>query len=534
MNFRFHFLSGCVLFAAAALLAAAEPSDVILPADPFSPPNFPKPVFAERTFNVRDHGAKGDGRTNDTQAFNAAMLACNKAGGGTVFFPAGDYLVASARIQSNVRVLLDDKATIIGGPDGEFLPPEPNPGGHDPKSGKGYQDFGHTHFHNGIMWGENIENFAFTGGTINTGAIIKGDPKPGGGDKVFAIKVGRNLLFEKTTVTRGDKKGVRGGHFVWLLNDCENITLADVVVFGSRDAADFMGCRNVQMHGCHFTDCSDDTVGIKSDWALGRRITSRNFYIWNCYFETRCNPIQFGSETAGDFYNINCWDITVGRTEKAVFGITSMDSGVIDGVRAKNFRAKNVTTPVFMMITDRMRTGEKLADPKLKPGIIRNVVLSDFVIENSRLSTPTTLSPEAQVFPITISGLPDFKIENITLENFKISYLGGGTEADAAIENLPYVKTFRPSILKQRPAAAMYIRHAKNITLRNFEVVYENPDKRPPFVLRDVDGLVIENFKMPKTDASYLMRIDSAKNVELRNSLGLPDRKIAEAENEKL
>ncbi len=43
--------------------------------------------------NVRDHGAKGDGRTDDTTAFQQAAAALQKAGGGTLVIPTGIYLV---------------------------------------------------------------------------------------------------------------------------------------------------------------------------------------------------------------------------------------------------------------------------------------------------------------------------------------------------------------------------------------------------------------------------------------------------------
>ena len=44
-------------------------------------------------WNVRDFGAKGDGSTDDTDAFQKAMDAASKAGGGVVFAPAGRYAI---------------------------------------------------------------------------------------------------------------------------------------------------------------------------------------------------------------------------------------------------------------------------------------------------------------------------------------------------------------------------------------------------------------------------------------------------------
>lgn len=57
-------------------------------------------------------------------------------------------------------------------------------------------------------------------------------------------------------------------------------------------------CRKVQIHDCRFTGCGDDTIGVKSDYALGRTIASADIYVWDSYFESGCNGLQFGSETA--------------------------------------------------------------------------------------------------------------------------------------------------------------------------------------------------------------------------------------------
>ena len=45
--------------------------------------------------NVREHGAAGDGTTDDHAAIAGAIAAADAAGGGTVFFPAGVYAVSA-------------------------------------------------------------------------------------------------------------------------------------------------------------------------------------------------------------------------------------------------------------------------------------------------------------------------------------------------------------------------------------------------------------------------------------------------------
>ena len=334
--------------------------------DPFTPPKIKVPVFRDKTYDVKDFGAVGDGVTNDTPAIDAAIAKCNAEGGGTVHFPAGKYAAASIHLKSNIRLLLDKDAVIFGGTPAWFDAPEPN-------EFDKYQDFGHSHFHDALMWGENIENFALEGGKVNGGSMGHGDPKNGGGDKILAIRVGKNFLFKDVTHEKG-------AHFIYLLNDVENITVNNVVIKESRDAIDFMGCRNVLVHNCNFTGCVDDTIGVKSDYALGRKILSENFWVWDSYFESGCNGLQFGSETAGDFRNVNFWNIKIGRAMKAGIGITCNDGAIIEDVNYRNIEIKGAASPIYLLITDRLRSG----DPNKKVGTIRNVKISNVTVTDCK------------------------------------------------------------------------------------------------------------------------------------------------------
>jgi hypothetical protein len=468
--------------------------------NPFKPPNFPLPKFKDAKFNVMDFGATGNGLTNDTPAINQAIEKCNASGGGDVVFPDGKYAAASIHIKSNVRLVLDTNAVIFGAPTG-FDAPEPN-------AFDKFQDFGHSHFHDSLMWGENIENFAIIGGKISGGSIGHGDPKPGGGDKLITIKVGKNLFFKDITHEKG-------GHFVYLLNDCDNLTIDHVIIKESRDAVDLMGCRNVQIHDCHFTGCADDTIGVKSDYALGRKISSANIYVWDSYFESGCNGLQFGSETAADFRNVNFWNINIGRAMKAGIGITSNDGGVIDGVNYRDITIKGAASPIYMLITDRLRSG----DPNKKIGTIRNVKITNVTVTDCQ---PGRQGP---VFPSTISGRPESSLENIVLENVKITYKGGGTNGMTDIVP-PYPKDYSPRSLGPRPASGFYIRHVKGLTFKNVEFAFEAEDQRPPLVVYDVDGLQLDGFKTQKPAGPEMMRLDKVKNSTVRNSQGLADRKV--------
>ncbi len=477
--------------------------------NPFAPPNFPLPKFKDATFDVKSFGAVGDGVANDTAAINQAIEKCSAGGGGTVTFPAGKYGAGSIHLKSNVRLLLDSNAVVVGLV-GAFEDPEPNP-----EFGK-YQDGGHSHFHDSLFYGENIENVAIIGGKINggNGAIGHGDPKAGShnGDKLITVKVGKNLHFENITHEKG-------GHFCYLLNDCQGITIANIVIKESRDAVDLMGCSNVQIHDCNFTGCGDDTIGVKSDYALGRRINSANIYVWDSYFESGCNGLQFGSETAGDFRNCNFWNIRIGKAMKAGIGITSGDSAVIDGVNYSNIVVKGAACPIYFLTWNRMRTGE----PGAQVGTIKNVHLMNVTITDCA-------GTNMAVQPSVISGWATSPFENVTLENVKIVYKGGYTDSLASLVP-PNPKDYSPRSFGPRPASAFYIRNGKGLTLKNVEVSFENPDARPSMSFANVDALTLDGFKSakPAPDVAVL-KLENVKTFTVRNSPGLNDRQSATVE----
>src|SRR5690606_9589035 len=75
--------------------------------------NIVVPEFPDAVFKVEDYGAKGDGTTDNTQAFAAAIAACNEAGGGKVVVPAGRYLTGPIHLKSNVNFNVEEGVEIL-------------------------------------------------------------------------------------------------------------------------------------------------------------------------------------------------------------------------------------------------------------------------------------------------------------------------------------------------------------------------------------------------------------------------------------
>jgi len=70
------------------------------------------PAFPKRDFPITDFGAAGDGAKDYTDAFQRAITACNRAGGGRVVVPAGTFLTGAIHLQSNVNLHISEGATL--------------------------------------------------------------------------------------------------------------------------------------------------------------------------------------------------------------------------------------------------------------------------------------------------------------------------------------------------------------------------------------------------------------------------------------
>lgn len=198
------------------------------------------------SFDVRRFGATGDGNTIDTAAVNQAIDAAAAAGGGTVRFPRGTYACYSIHLKSNVHLHLEPGPTILaaetpmeGTASGGYDAAEAN------RSDNKFQDFGHNHWHNSLIWGEDLHNIGIVGpGLIYGKGLSRGGghdtPRaeaPGVGNKAIALKNCRNVLLKDFSI-------LKGGHFGLLATGVDNFHIHGLTVDTNRDGIDLDCCRN--------------------------------------------------------------------------------------------------------------------------------------------------------------------------------------------------------------------------------------------------------------------------------------------------
>jgi len=440
-------------------------------------------------YNVKDYGAVGNGIHLETDAINAAINAAAEKGGGTVFFPAGEYLSFSIRLKSNITLNIGAGATIIAANmnehDGQYDAPEPNKWG-DLK----YQDFGHSHFHNSLIWGENLENITITGtGMIYGKGLQKwGNPTPGLGNKSISLKLCKNVILRDFTV-------LHGGHFAIITTGVDNLTIDNLKIDTNRDAIDIDCCRHVRISNCSLNTPNDDALVLKSSYALGYAAPTENITITNCavmgfdegtfldgtYRKTQevapdkgavTGRIKFGTESNGAFRNITISNCTFEHCRGLAF--ETVDGAILEDVTVSNIVMKDIlNSPFFFRLGRRMRGPEDLEIGTFKRVLVDNVVV-------------TASSPR---YGSLLMGIPGHDVEDIVFSNIWIKIKGGAPESQTSVQ-VPELEDAYPDPKEfgDIPAYGFFIRHAKNIQMNNINLEFEQPDGRPVFILDDVKG----------------------------------------------
>ena len=321
-------------------------------------------------YNVRNFGAKGDSAVIDTDAINKAIEAASAAGGGTVWFPAGKYLSYSIHLKSNITIFLDNGAFLIAANTVEgqagYDAPEPN-------AFNMYQDFGHSHWHNSLIWGEDLENITITGTgwIIGTGLQRMGRETPGLGNKAIALKLCRNVILKDITI-------LTGGHFCLLATGVDNLTIDNLKVDTNRDAFDIDCCRHVRMSNCSVNSPYDDAIVLKSSYALGFARSTEDVTISNCsvsgfdigtfldgtYQRKNYNRvpdrgavtgrIKLGTESNGGFKNITITNCTFEFCRG--LALETVDGAYLEDITVSNITMRDcMASPFFIRIGARLR-----------------------------------------------------------------------------------------------------------------------------------------------------------------------------------
>lgn len=389
------------------------------------------------SFNVRDYGAAGDGAAMDTAALQRAVDACAESGGGTVLVPPGRYRCGTLHLRGGVMLWLDHGATLLGSvSDRHYEPFEelPFPNDADPET---------SYFRHAMIFGEGLEHIAIGG----TGAIDMNRSRRGG-PKAIALRRCRFV----------DIRGVRilnAPNYAISLLGTDGVNIDGVSILnGFADGIDPDSCRDVRISNCRVVTV-DDAIVPKASFSLGERRACERITVTNCVLSTVCNGFKLGTESGGGFRRIavsNC--VITGHPDNrptlSGIAIESVDGGPLEDVVVSNITMVDVRAPIFIRLGNR---GRDMDTPVA--GTLRHVSISNVTATRASLAC-------------SITGIPGHAVEGVTLSNIRIDFAGGNPrlpEGGAVPEleaQYPEAPMFGPM-----PAYGLYIRHARDIVLRD-------------------------------------------------------------------
>lgn len=443
----------------------------------------------ENIYNINDFGAVANNKSIDNAAaINKAITEASKTKG-TVLINGGDYTATTVFLKSNVTLFIAEGSSIIAN-----------------ETGIGYSN-------DALIFSDHAENITITGG-----GKIKGNGNFFGKKPVYDENMtapGKYIdMIElrqdyRKQLRFADKskygspiilkscKNITAHNFViensaswsFRLDNCENIDIHDFAIYNNRNVAnadgiDLCGSSNVKINHC-FISTADDGIVIKNAIWLGCKGEMKNIEIEGCEIISRTNSIKIGTETTFDIKNIrikNCRFLLPDLYPYTVSGIAieSADGSKISNVTAENITVNNCSCPIFIRLCNRNRAAEVTAQSAnaIERGIKAEKGASAAAKEFNHKGeiesiTIKNLTAEDTEIPIMICGYRQNsitkRVKNVTLENIKIKNSKRPYTIDRRLFIPEYAKEYpEANRFRNLPSYALFIRHAENVTIKNF------------------------------------------------------------------
>jgi polygalacturonase len=416
------------------------------------------PVFPKRDFDITRFGAVGDGTNDCSAAFAKAIAACNKAGGGRVLVPAGNFLTGPIHLKSNVNLHVSSGATIKFSPDtSKYLPVVFS-------RWEGVELMNYSPF----IYAFEQRNIAITGTGVLDGQSNNQAWWPWNGRPQYGWKEGDpNQRKDRAALLDMADRGVSVGERIFGEGHylrpqfiqpyrCKNVLIEGVTIKNSpmweihpvlstnvtvrgvrisshgpnNDGCDPESCTDVLIKDCYF-DTGDDCIAIKSGRnADGRRLNalSQNIVIQDCQMKDGHGGITIGSEISGGVRNVfaeNCRLDSSNLDHALRVKNNAMRGGLLENLYFRNIDVGQVAHAVIT-IDFNYEEGEK---GKFTP-IVRNFVVNDLKSGKSKHALDVQGFKNAPIYNMRLENCtfdnvekPSIvkNVENLVLQNVRIN-----------------------------------------------------------------------------------------------------------------
>lgn len=491
---------------------------------------------AQRFYDVTKYGAKNDSSKIATKPIAAAIAAASKAGGGTVYFPAGKYLTGPIHLKSNITIFIDAGAELHFSDNfDDYLPMVQSR----------YEGVDVMSF-SPLFYAYKAENIAITGrGTIN-----------GHGKKwwEYALTFYKNqternkyqLLFDslnKDILLPDDPTQMKRGFLrppfiqplycknvliegITIINSpfwtvtpefCENVTITGLTIENPKspntDGINPSSCRYVHISDCHIS-VGDDCITIKSGKDLPGRTKAtpaENYTITNCTMLSGHGGVVIGSEMSGDVKKITISNCIFDGTDRGIrIKTTRGRGGVVEDIRVDNVVMKNIKAQAIVLDMEYSRTQPEPVSERTPK------------FRNIRLSNITAYTKQAMY----INGLDEMPVSEISLNDCVFE-----TETGITIRNAKDIELHNVRV-NTKTGASLSVEKTERLTVNGF--LSAKPIATAPVIrLTNVQDVLLQN-NWPFNGTKTFVEIKGAatKNILLKNNT-LGDAAVVVAEEVK-
>lgn len=394
-----------ICVALAVLSCCAHAKTIAFPNAPFEMPPVEVPQFAPRDFSIADFGAKEGVKSTD--AFAAAMGACEASGGGRVVVPKGTWLTGAVHFRNNCSLHLAEGSKLVFTDDPADYPEVFT-------SWEGTECYNHSP----LLYAFGCTNVAITGNGLIEPRMRRWSEEWAGYDEKQMAATKELYCWGATNAPISARRlmaldGARARPQLMQFNRCQNVLLDGFKINGSpfwlihlyhsencivrnvsayarglnSDGLDIEMTRSVLVENCRFQQGDDGIVlkaGRNADaWRLDR--PTENVVVRNCDLGSSHSLLGIGSELSGGIRNI--W-VTDCRIDVA-FNVLKVKTGRRRGGFVRNVWIENCAADdvgsVFNLTTVYKAQYSKFPDFEIRYTDIEGIHMRNVVCGRARL-----------------------------------------------------------------------------------------------------------------------------------------------------
>ena len=442
---------------------------------------------AQKIYNVKNFGAKGDGKTDDAVAIQKAIDACSKTGGQVLFPALHTFMCSPITLKSNIDFHLETGAIVLANPDEKLYTKNAfrtNPG-------EGTIWIGAENIHNLTISGGgeiNGNGISFMGAELEDSYVLKPfnvlDPRP----HVLTIIGGNNIRIKDIHI---------GNSAYWTVHlvGCNDVVVSGITLLNSlkvrnSDGIDVDHSKNVRISDCYI-ESGDDCICLKNRREFEEFGRCENITVTNCTMTSRSCAIKIGSENMDTIRQVVFNNCIIKKSNRGV-GIQNRDEGVVSDVVFSNMIIEGhlfsdvwwgKAEPIYITAYRRANGNNKDANWRFPKGVTEGRVgeVKNIYFSNIKCSSENG---------VYVSAESNDKISNIVFDNVdvfidKITAIAGG------------VYDRRPSKVDgfvKGSTSGFYFDAAKSITVRNCSVQWGNT--KPDYFAHTIDSKNVDALQL--------------------------------------